>query len=102
MTDRVGRLYAGAGTLAALLLAWAGIASHPWGEPPRDQRVVALDAREQRLLRDAALVQQVADRRWAAYRAALARSRASAAAAPAAAPSVRVVTLPPIATSTSS
>ena len=99
MTSHVARLYATAGALAALFLAWAGIAARPWVEPPRDPRVAALDQREQRLQRDAVLVRQVVDRRWAAYRAALARSRAAAAAP---APSVRVVTLPPLATSRSS
>lgn len=100
MTDHLVRLYATAGTLAAFFLAWAGIAARPWVEQPRDPRLAALEQREQRLQRDTTLVQQVVDRRWASYRATLARSRAQAAAAPA--PSVRVVTLPPVATTRSS
>ncbi len=101
MTNHVVRLYAAAAALAAFFLAWAGIAARPWVEPPRDPRLAALTERQQRLQRDATLVQQVVDRRWDAYRTALARSRA-AAAAPPPAPTVRVVTLPPIATTRSS
>lgn len=102
MTNHVVRLYATAASLAAFFLAWAGIAAHPWATAPRDARLAALSQREQRLQRDARLVQQVVDRRWAAYRAALAQSRRAATAPPADAPSVRVVTLPPIATTRSS
>jgi hypothetical protein len=102
MTNHVVRLYAAAAALAAFFLAWAGIAARPWVEPPRDPRLAALAEREQRLHRDATLVQQVIDRRWAAYRATLARSRTSAAATAMQAPSVRVVTLPPVATTRSS
>lgn len=100
MTNHVVRLYATAGTLVAFFLAWASIAARPWVEPPRDPRLAALEQREQRLRRDATLVQQVVERRWAAYRAELAQRQAAAAAAPA--PRVRVVTLPPVATTRSS
>ena len=102
MTNHVVRLYATAASLAAFFLAWAGIAAHPWAAAPHDSRLAALAQREQRLQRDAQLVQQVVDGRWGAYRAALARRRAAATVAPAAAPSVRVVTLPPLATTRSS
>jgi hypothetical protein len=98
MTNRVARLYAAAGALAALFLAWAGVAARPSVEPPHDPRLAALAQREERLQRDAALVQQVVDRRWAAYRATLASPQATAAPAP----SVRVVTLPPVAQTRSS
>ena len=101
MTSGVARLYAAAGAVAAFIVAGAGIAARPSIEPPRDPRLVALDQRERRLQRDALLVQQVVDRRWDAYRTALARSRA-APVVPAPAPTVRVVTLPPIATTRSS
>jgi hypothetical protein len=101
MTNHVVRLYAAAAALAAFFLAWAGIAARPWVEPPRDPRLAALVEREQRLQRDATLVQQVVDRRWAAYRATLAQQQASAATATRS-PSVRVVTLPPVATTRSS
>ncbi len=101
MTNHVVRLYAAAAALAVFFLAWTGIAARPWAEQPRDPRLAVLDQREQRLQRDAALVQQVVDRRWAAYRAALAQSQASATPR-APAPSVRVVTLPPVTTTRSS
>jgi hypothetical protein len=102
VTDRVARLYAAVGAVLVFFLAWAGIAARPWVEQPPDPRVAALEQREQRLQRDATLVQQVVDRRWAAYRASLAQSRTQAAAATAPAPSVRVVSLPPVATTRSS
>jgi hypothetical protein len=100
MTKHVVRLYATAAALAAFFLAWAGIAARPWVAPPPDPRLATLAQREQRLQRDATLVRQVVDRRWAAYRTALVQSRAAAAPAPA--PSVRIVTLPPVATTRSS
>ena len=102
MTDHAVRLYATAGALVAFFLAWAVIAAHPWSGQSRDPRLVALDRRQQRLERDAALVQRVIDGRRASYRDALARSRSAAAAAASAAPAVRVVTLPPVATTRSS
>jgi hypothetical protein len=103
MTNHVVRLYTAAAALVLFFVAWAGIAARPWVGPPADPRLIALANREQRLQRDARLVQQVVDRRWADYRAALARSRATTApAAPPPAPSVRVVTMPPVATTRSS
>ncbi|HEY7380409.1 MAG TPA: hypothetical protein VH572_04320 [Gaiella sp.] len=103
MTDHVVRLYAAAAALVAFFLAWAGIAARPWSPPPRDPQLAALDRQEQRLRRDLGLAQQVVDRRWAAYRATLAGQRAAAAvAARPPAPPVRVVTLPPVATTRSS
>ena len=102
MTNHLVRLYASAGALAAFFVAWAGIAARPWAEQPLDPRTAALEQREQRLQRDATLVPQVVDRRWAAYRAALAQSRTQAGRADAPAPSVRVVTLPPVTTTRSS
>lgn len=99
MTSQVVRLYAAAGALAAFFLAWAGISARPWVAPPPDPRLAALEARELRLERDAALVRQVVDRRFAAYRATLAGSRASGTAA---GPSVRIVSLPPVTTTRSS
>jgi hypothetical protein len=101
MTDHVARLYAATAALAAFFLAWAGIAARPWVAHQQDPRAAAIGRLEQRLQRDATLVQQVVDARNATYRAALARSRA-AAAAPAPAPPVRVVTLPPLTTTRTS
>lgn len=114
MTSHIGRLYALALGLVAFFLAWAVIASHPWAAAPQDARLKALSAREATLRREAALVQKVVAKRWAAYRAELKLRQAaitaaksaptsqvasyrSASSAPAtASSSVRVVTLPPI------
>lgn len=101
MTNHVVRLYAATAVLAAFFLAWAGITARPWVAHPQDPRVAAVARLEQRLQRDAALVQQVVEARTAAYRAALARARASTAAPPPA-PPVRVVTLPPVTTTRTS
>jgi hypothetical protein len=101
MTSHVLRLYAAAGAVSAFVVAGAGIAARPWVASPADARLVALEQRQQRLERDALLVQQVVDGRWRTYRRALARARAVAAAPPPA-PPVRVVTLPPLATTRSS
>jgi hypothetical protein len=95
MTSPVARLYTAVATLAAFFLAWAAIAAHPWAHQPRDPRVIALDQHEQRLQRDATLVQQLVDQRAAA-------SRTGRASVPAAPPAVRIVTLPPLATTRSS
>lgn len=97
MTSHVVRLYAAAAAIVVFFLTWAGIAARPWAAAPQqDPRLAAVGTLEQRLQRDAALVQQVVD-----ARAALARAKASAA-APAPAPAVRVVTLPPIVTTRTS
>ena len=127
MTSHHGRLYALAASNLLFFVAWAVVAAHPWATPKaaaRDPRLVAIAQREQRLRKEAGLVQQVVARRYAdyqarfaAYKAALARRQAQIAAArraaaqqaqlaavqqaaaPAVAPSgggVRVVTLPPL------
>jgi hypothetical protein len=111
MTSHSGRLYALAGSLFVFFVLWAVIAAHPWASSTAaaDPRLASLSQRERRLRADAALVQQIVDRRFAAYKVALAKRRAeiaavrsraqSAAAAPVpqgSAPSVRVVTLPPL------
>jgi hypothetical protein len=128
MTDHHGRLYALAASILVFFVTWAVVAAHPWTSTKaagRDPRLVALTQREQRLRREAGLVQRIVARRYAdyrrrfaSYRAALARrqtqvaaaQRAAAAqqaqlaaarqAAPAAAPSggggVRYVSLPPL------
>ena len=82
MTSHVGRLYAAAGALLAFFVLWATIAAHPWASSTAtDPRLVALAQRERHLRADAALVQKVVDRRYAAYRAALAKRRSEIAAA---------------------
>jgi hypothetical protein len=121
MTSHAGRHYALAAAVVAFFVAWAVVAAHPWAtvKATRDPRLAALALREQRLRADARLVQQVVARRFsdyrrrfAAYKAALARRQAQLAAArraAAAAPTysapaaysgggggVRVVTLPPL------
>ena len=126
MTSHHGRLYALASSILLFFVVWAVIAAHPWATPKasaRDPRLLALAQREQRLRKEAGLVQRVVERRYtdyrarfAAYNAALAMRQARIAAArraaaqqaqlgsmqqaaAAAAPSgggVRVVTLPPL------
>jgi hypothetical protein len=113
MTDHVVRLYALAASLLVLFGAWATIAARPFASsaPREDPRWAALAAREQRLRQEAVVVRRVVARRWRAYRVRLAarereiaaatRQRAALASAPAA-PSVRVVSLPPVTTTRSS
>jgi hypothetical protein len=107
MTDHVLRLYATAASLAVFFLSWAAIAARPWAATKPDPTLAALARREQRLQAESVAVKKRLDARWAAYRAALAarqealaarRTHPGAAASPmpAAAPSVRVVTLPPL------
>ena len=77
-----GRLYALAGSLFAFFVLWAVVAAHPWASSTAaaDPRLASLSQRERRLRADAALVQQVVDRRFAAYNVALAKRRAEIAA----------------------
>lgn len=87
MTDHVRRLYLASGTLLAFFLAWAGIAAHPWNTKataPNEASARAVAVYEQRLQRDAALVQRL--------------SQQSAVPAP----PVRIVTLPPLTTTRTS
>ena len=98
MTDHVARLYALVAGVLAFFAAWAAVVSHPWAAtatPARDPRVAAIAARQQRVHLESLRVQKIVNARWSAYRAALAKRNAAAATA-AAAPSVRVVTLPPL------
>ena len=119
MTDTSHRLYAVAIAVVVFFVSWAAVAAKPWATAKPDPRLAALTQREQRLRSDAKLVQQVVDNRMIAYRLALkarnaqiASVKAQAAAAQAralqvsqttaqpvqstAAPSVRVVNLPPL------
>ena len=123
MTSHTGRLYTLASALVVFFLAWAIIAARPWATASPDRRLRALDGRAARLRHEAKLVNDVVAARWAAYKVALrvrarqiaaakahiaaaraaAQRQAGAAAvvqqaAPtgAAAPAVRVVTLPPL------
>lgn len=107
MTSHVVRLYATAAALVVFFLGWAVIAARPWATPKPDPALAALTAREQRLRAESLAVKRLLDRRWNAYRIALAARKraiaarrqqlaAVAAPAPAASPGVRVVTLPPL------
>jgi hypothetical protein len=86
MTDHVARLYLLVGSVLGLFLAWAGIAAHPWRDPPPTAASPDLATYEKRLRDDAALVAQLAARRQAKTGA----------------PAVRVVTLPPLTTTRTS
>ena len=59
-------------------VAWAGIAARPWVAPAPDPQVAALAQRQQRLQRDAKLVQLIAARRAEANRAAQIAAQAAA------------------------
>jgi hypothetical protein len=97
MTDHVVRLYAAAAALVVFFLAWAAVAARPWATARPDPAVAALTVREQRLQTESLLVKKLVDRRWIAYRAALAaRRHAPATPGRTAPPTVRVVTLPPL------
>ncbi len=125
MTSHTARLYALVAGVLVFFVAWAAIAAHPWrvkAAAASDPRLSALQIREQRLRAESLAVKRVLDKRWAAYRAQLAlrkqeiasiqsanaKAKAQAAqlaSAPvassgggsyASAPSVRVVTLPPL------
>lgn len=100
MTSHVVRLYVVVAGVLAFFVAWAAVVAHPWTPKPAaaDPRVAALAARQQQVHLESLRVQKIVRARWAAYRAALAKRNAAAtlpASAPAA-PSVRVVTLPPL------
>jgi hypothetical protein len=112
MTSHVVRLYTLAVAVVVLFLAWAVIAAHPWkvqSRPAADPRVHALALREQRIRRETVVVRRIVARRWRRYHVALRHRKqqiatvqkhhqqalAAAATAPSA-PSVQVVTLPPL------
>jgi hypothetical protein len=100
MTSHVARLYALVAGVFAFFVAWAAVVAHPWQTQTtaQDPRVAALAARQERVHVESLRAQRIVSGRWAAYRAALAKRNAAnqPAAAPTAAPSVRVVTLPPL------
>jgi hypothetical protein len=100
MTDHVVRLYAAAVGLLVLFVSWAAVAARPWATraAPADPRLAALQGREERLQRESAAVRRLVVKRWAVYRS----RQAARSAQPAAAPAVRVVTLPPLTVSRTS
>jgi hypothetical protein len=74
MRNHVVRLYALTATLMVFFLSWAAIAARPWldgSAAGSDPRLAQLAAREAQLRREATLVQQILDRRFADYREAL-------------------------------
>ena len=101
MTSAVARLYALTLAIVAFFVAWATVAAHPWAAPAQpapDPRIAALAARQAQVQVESLRVKKIVDARWATYRKALAARHQAAAAQPVprAAPSVRVVTLPPL------
>jgi hypothetical protein len=106
MTSHVARLYSLALALFVFFLIWAAVGARPWataGGTHDDPRLSALSAREQRLRHESAAVQKLVRHRWAVYRVQLRKRQSQIAAAKraqaqlaAAAPSVRVVSLPPL------
>lgn len=105
MTDTGHRTYAVVLAIVVFFVSWAAVAAKPWATTKPDPRLALLAQRERQLRADAKLVQQVVDKRMAAYRTQLRTHQAQIAAAhartllasqPVAAPTVRVVTLPPL------
>ena len=89
MISHVGRLYVFAVSLFVFFLIWALVATKPWKAAAPSPQVQMIALREQALRRETKLVNQILRQRAAAAKA---QSRQLAAAAP----SVRVVTLPPL------
>jgi hypothetical protein len=104
MTNHTARLYALALALFVFFLTWTAVGARPWAtaSTQRDPQLTALAAREQRLRQESLAVQKVVRQRWNVYRVELRKRQAQIAAvrqaqlAAAPAPSVRVVTLPPL------
>jgi hypothetical protein len=93
MTSHVARLYALALALLIFFVTWAAVAARPWAATSTsDPRLVALAAREQRVRAESLAVRKIVQHRWAVYRTKLRAQREAAAAAP----SVRIVNLPPL------
>lgn len=83
MTSQLARVYAALAAVVAFFLAWAAVAAHPWAaKTARDPRLVALEARRQRVQAESLRVKRIVEAR--------------AARAATAAPAVRVVNLPPL------
>jgi hypothetical protein len=120
MTNHVARLYAIAITVVVFFVTWAVVSAHPWAasaSPSKDPRLVALEQRQARVHRESIRVRKVLKHRYHVYRVKLrarkrqiaaiqaANARASAAtvtvssggswSAPSA-PSVSVVSAPPV------
>jgi hypothetical protein len=103
MTSHVGRLYALAIALLVFFITWTAVAAQPWAaSTTSDPRLQAIAAREQQVRAESVAVRRLVNQRWAVYRKQLKVRQGQIAAAKhsqliaAAAPSVRVVTLPPL------
>ena len=92
MTEHVARLYALAVAVLVFFVAWAAVAARPWATTTTaagpDPRVQALIVKQQRVQAEALAVRRVL--------AARRQQVTLASTTPAQAPSVRVVTLPPL------
>ena len=91
MTDHTARLYALVAAVLVFFVAWAAVAARPWAHSSAarpDPRIQALLVKQQRVRAEALAARSVL--------AARQRQSAPAAAAPAAQPSVKIVTLPPL------
>ena len=91
MTDHVARLYVLAVAILVFFVAWTAVAARPWATASTatpDRRVQALIVKQQRVRAEALAVHRVLAAR---------RQQATlASTTPPSAPSVRVVTLPPL------
>ena len=103
MTSHIGRLYALAIALLVFFMTWAAVAAQPWAKSAQsDPRLQAIAARERQVRAESAAVRKLVNQRWAVYRKQLKVRQGQITAAKhsqliaAAAPSVRVVTLPPL------
>jgi hypothetical protein len=83
MRSPIARLYAVSATLVVFFFSWAVLAARPLASSGRsnDPRLAALAVRERRLQAESVAVRRILERRWGAYRAALARRRRAIAAA---------------------
>jgi hypothetical protein len=90
MTDHVARLYVLALAVLVFFVAWAAVAARPWAATTpaatADPRIEALIVKQQRVRAEALAVRRVL----------AARKQQAARTSSAPAPSVRVVTLPPL------
>lgn len=78
MTSNLGRVYAITLGIVVFFLSWAVIAARPWvsaAAAKTDPRIVALNAREQKLRKDAAEISAIVQKRWKVYNAQLVRRK---------------------------
>lgn len=86
MTNHVARLYALGTSLVVFFAVWLAVSAHPWSQASAspsatDPQMVRLGARERALRAETRKVNLIVNRRYAAYRRALARrNRVNAAA----------------------